>query len=145
MTVASKKNPSYLVKHRKKWQVKITIPVDVRWAFGNKTTFKRSTGCNIREVKQASIVRDEVVAKFKTLVRLHRGGMQGEKEKSDFFSGKFNNRPYPSDYKKSANLNGAEKKVIKSQVEGWIKERLLNKTKNTEVLRYDFWNQNKKL
>jgi hypothetical protein len=37
-----------------------------------------------------------------------------------------------------------KRKAIRSDVEGWIKERLLNKSKNTHVLRYDFWNSDKK-
>jgi predicted RNA-binding protein with PUA domain len=145
MTVVSKKNPSYLVKHRKKWQVKLTIPADVRWAFDNKTTFKRSTGCNLHDTKRAIIVRDSIVAKFKATIKLHRTGMEGCLEKGNLFSESFNNRPYPRDYQNNLKLDNAKKKVIKSQVEGWIKERLLNKTRNTEVLRYDFWNQDKKI
>ena len=144
MPFIKKKNPSYLVKHRRKWQVKLTIPNDVRWAFRNKTTFKRSTRCDIIDVEPAIIERDKIVAKFKAVVALHRSGMVGSTVSNDIFINKPNSRPYFKD--SQANKEAAETKhqAIKSDVEGWIKERLLNKSKNTPVLRYDFWNTDKK-
>ena len=86
-----KKNPSYLIKHRRKWQVKLTIPGDVRWAFENKTVFKRSTGCNIENITKALIERDKIVSKFKANVDLHRSAMTVNNERQDLFNAKFNN------------------------------------------------------
>ena len=142
-TARKKKTPSYLVKHRKKWQVKLTIPVDVRWAFEHKTTFKRSTGCDITNIKQALIERDRIVLKFKSNVKLHRMGMMGEVTSKSIFDEKFNNRPYPKNYQTEGVYNNLTQPLSKSEVEGWIKERLLNKVKNTPVLRYDFWHNDK--
>lgn len=144
MAFVKQKNPSYLVKHRRKWQVKLTIPNDVRWAFENKTTFKRSTGCDIIDVRSAIIERDKIVAKFKAVVALHRSGMLGNTKRNVGFSGKFDSRPYPKDYQVNKEAADTKQKATKSDVEGWIKERLLNKSKNTPVLRYDFWNTDKK-
>ena len=62
-------NMSYLIKHRNKWQVKITIPKNLRWAFNNKTTYKRSTGCNIDDLEKAQIERDKIVNSFKKVLR----------------------------------------------------------------------------
>jgi len=126
MPFISRKNPSYLIKHRRKWQVKLTIPKDVRWAFDNQTTYKRSTGCDIEDVNQAIIKRDTIVAKFQAIVELHRSSMPTTRESDNMVSADF------------------KPKVKSSGVEGWIKERLLNKSKNTRVLRYDFWNIDKK-
>ena len=144
MSFIKQKNPSYLIKHRRKWQVKLTIPNDVRWAFENKTTFKRSTGYDIIDVVPASIERDKIVAKFKAVVALHRSRMSGMTKGNDVFSGKFDSGPYPKDYRVNKEAADTKRKGTKSDVEGWIKERLLDKTKNTHVLRYDFWNIDKK-
>ena len=70
----SPKHPKHLIPHRNKWQVKIQIPVDVRWAFGGKTNYKKSTGCNLDQVEQAKAKRDIIVANFKAQVRAHRTG-----------------------------------------------------------------------
>ena len=145
MSFIKQKNPSYLVKHRRKWQVKLTIPNDVRWAFENKTTFKRSTRCDIIDVEPAIIERDKIVAKFKAVVALHRSGMLGSTKSHDVFGSKFNNHSYLKDYQLNKKVANVTRKAIKSDVEGWIKERLLNKSKNTPVLRYDFWNTDKKI
>jgi hypothetical protein len=134
-----KKNPSYLIKHRRKWQVKLTIPSDVRWAFENKTVFKRSTGCNIENITKALVERDKIVSKFKANVDLHRSAMTVYNERQDFFNAKFNNRPYPKDYQVGASAQQTDN----LRVEGWIKERLLKKTNKSKVLRYDFWHLNK--
>ena len=142
--IQNKKNPSYLVKHRRKWQVKLTIPFDVRWAFDNKTTFKRSTGCDIVDIKLAIIERDRIVARFKKNVRLHRSGLVGSANRGDVFEDQFNNRPYPKNYQDHKSTSNLNTQVDKSDVDGWIKERLLNKAKNTQVLRYDFWRADKK-
>ena len=138
-----RKNPSYLVRHRRKWQVKLTIPGDVRWAFDNKTTFKRSTGCNIDDIKTALIERDRIVAKFKANIELHRSAMPDTGKRGDLFSDKFTNRPYPKDYQIKAFDRTTRQNADKSGVEGWIKERLLDKAKNAQVLRYDFWRVDK--
>ena len=144
MSFIKQKNPSYLVKHRRKWQVKLTIPNDVRWAFENKTTFKRSTGCDITDIEPAIIARDKIVAKFKAVVAFHRSGTPRSTKNNDIFGSKFNGHPYPKDYQVNKEAADTKRKAIKSDVEGWIKERLLNKSKNTPVLRYDFWNTEKK-
>ena len=144
MSLVKEKNPSYLVKHRRKWQVKLTIPNDVRWAFENKTTFKRSTGCDIIDVEPAIIERDKIVAKFKAIVALHRSGMVGSTVSNDIFINKPNSRSYFMDPRANTEAAKIKHQAIKSDVEGWIKERLLNKSKNTSVLRYDFWNTDKK-
>ena len=134
-----KKNPSYMIKHRRKWQVKLTIPNDVRWAFENKTTFKRSTGCNINDIKMALIERDRIVSKFKSNIELHRSAMIDIENPSDLFGAHFNNRPYPRDYQARPPMSTSAKTNDNSNVEGWIKERLLDKAKKDQVLRYDFW------
>ena len=144
MSSIKQKNPSYLIKHRRKWQVKLTIPIDIRWAFENKTTFKRSTGCDIIDVESAIIERDKIVAKFKAVVALHRSGMPGITKRNVVFSSKRDSRLYPKDYQVNKKTAHTKRKATKSDVEGWIKERLLNKSKNTPVLRYDFWNIDKK-
>ena len=144
MSFIEQKTPSYLVKHRRKWQVKLTIPKDVRWAFENKTTFKRSTGCDIIDVGPAIIERDKIVAKFKAVVAFHRSGTPKSTKNNDIFGSKFNGRSYLKDHQVNKEAVNTKRKAIKSAVEGWIKERLLNKSKNTPVLRYDFWNTEKK-
>ena len=144
MSIREKKETSYLLKHRRKWQVKLTIPTDVRWAFENKSTYKRSTGCDIGNLKEAQVVRDRIVAKFKAAVELHRASMVGYDSKENIFSKEFNNRPYPEDYKQIENENIFSEKGVKSGVESWIKERLINKAQKTQVLRYDFWNSDNK-
>jgi hypothetical protein len=78
MDVNSKESLKNLIKHRNKWQVKFIIPKDVRWAFDNKSTYKRSTGCDINDLEAAKAVRDKIVYKFKALVRAYRRG--GKKE-----------------------------------------------------------------
>ena len=83
------KNPSYLIKHRKKWQVKLTIPRDIRWAFNNKTTFKRSTGCNIDDLENAIIERDRIVCKFKSIVELHRSSSADQRKLKQLFGDEF--------------------------------------------------------
>ena len=128
-----------MVKHRRKWQVKLTIPSDVRWAFENKTTFKRSTGCNIDDIKMALIERDRIVSKFKANIELHRAAMIDIENPPDLFSSHFNNRPYPKDYQTRPPMGNSAKTNDNSNVEGWIKERLLDKAKKDQVLRYDFW------
>ena len=95
MSIREKKETSYLLKHRRKWQVKLTIPTDVRWAFENKSTYKRSTGCDIGNLKEAQVVRDRIVAKFKAAVELHSASMVGYDSKENIFAKEFNNRPYP--------------------------------------------------
>lgn len=144
MSFAEKKETSYLLKHRRKWQVKLTIPMDVRWAFENKSTYKRSTGCDIDNLKDAQAVRDRIVAKFKAAVELHRASMAGYDNKQDIFAKEFNNRPYPKNYNKTENESNSIQKTAKSDVENWIKERLINKAQKTQLLRYDFWNLDKK-
>ena len=144
MSFIKQKNPSYLVKHRRKWQVKLTIPSDVRWAFENKTTFKRSTGCDIIDIEPAIIARDKIVAEFKAVVAIHRSGTPGSTKSNDNFGSKFNSRRNPTDYQVKKETVDIKHKAIRSDVEGWIKERLLNKSKNIHVLRYDFWNIDKK-
>ena len=144
MTIVRKKNPSYLVKHRRKWQVKLVIPRDVRWAFDNKTTFKRSTGCNLIDIKQAVNERDRIVLRFKQSVERHRLDMAGVREDVDGFEEKFKNPPYPMGYQVYEKLDKLDEKTANTNVDGWIKERLLDKGKNTKVLRYDFWNIEKK-
>ena len=144
MSFIKQKNPSYLIKHRRKWQVKLTIPNDVRWAFENKTTFKRSTGCDIIDIEPAIIARDKIVAKFKAVVALHRSGMPGSTKSNDNFGSKFNSRPYSKDHQVNKEAADTKRKAIRSDVEGWIKERLLDKSKKRRVLRYDFWNVDKK-
>jgi hypothetical protein len=144
MALIRKKNPSYLVKHRRKWQVKLVIPRDVRWAFDNKTTFKRSTGCNLRDTQQAVIERDRIVSKFKKNVELHRVGTGGTRKDANQREQKFSNTPVPMDYRTRKKTEELKEETPKSDVDGWIKERLLNKGKNTKVLRYDFWNIDKK-
>ena len=142
--MALKKNPSYLVKHRRKWQVKLTIPSDVRWAFENKTTFKRSTGYNIDDIKMALIERDRIVSKFKANVELHRSAMIDIENRPDLFATQFNNRPYPKDYQTGPpQRTSAETNDNSDGVDGWIKERLLDKAKKAQVLRYDFWRVDK--
>ena len=141
--MALKKNPSYLVKHRRKWQVKLTIPNDVRWAFENKRTFKRSTGCNIDDIKMALIERDRIVLKFKANVELHRSAMIDIENPSDLFGDQFHNRPYPKDYQTGLPVSTFGQPNGSSDVEGWIKERLLDKAKKAQVLRYDFWRVDK--
>ena len=145
MTLIQEKNPSYLIKHRRKWQVKLTIPRDVRWAFGNKTTFKRSTGCDIVDIHGAITMRNKIVSKFKESVELHRSGMQNIAKERGVFIDKFTNRPYPEDYQGLSNNNYSIEKKSKSDVDGWIKERLLKKAKDTKVLRFDFWKTDKKI
>ena len=144
MSLTEKKETSYLLKHRRKWQVKLTIPTDVRWAFENKSTYKRSTGCDISNLKEAQIVRDRIVAKFKAAVELHRASMVGYNSKENIFAKEFNNRPYPEDYQQIKNKSNFSERGAKSGVESWIKERLINKAQKTQVLRYDFWNSDKK-
>ena len=144
MPFISAKNPSYLVKHRRKWQVKLTIPNDVRWAFDNKTTYKRSTGCDIEDVNQAIIERDLIVAKFKADVKLHRSSKPSSKKSENKVGAEFNQVCLPKDYQETEMVNHSKPMVQGSEVEGWIKERLLNKSKNMQVLRYDFWNFKKK-
>ena len=144
MYLTEQKNPSYLIKHRRKWQVKLTIPNDVRWAFENKTTFKRSTGCDIIDIEPAIIARDKIVAKFKVAVALHRSGVPGSAKSNDNSGSKFNSGPYSKDHQVNKEAADTKRKAIRSDVEGWIKERLLNKSKKTHVLRYDFWNIDKK-
>ena len=164
------KNPSYLIKHRKKWQVKLTIPRDIRWAFNNKTTFKRSTGCNIDDLENAIIERDRIVCKFKSIVELHRSSSADQRKLKQLFGDEFSDRPLPDDYRQSdrpqdqQNLGINEEKSTKinfiknvdskliqdtnnnttgSNVEGCIKERLLKKSQKTRILRYDFWKDDK--
>ncbi len=146
MALTNKKNPSYLVKHRRKWQVKLIIPRDVRWAFDNKTTFKRSTGCNLIDIKQAVIERDRIVSRFKENVKLHRSGMVGAgvDGDGDRAGNNFINHPHPVDYQNQDKVDNLAKKTSNSDVDGWIKERLLNRAKNAHVLRYDFWRVDKK-
>ena len=144
MPLISRKNPSYLVKHRRKWQVKITIPTDVRWAFQNKTTYKRSTGCNIVDVKHAKIQRDAIVAKFRAIVKLHRSVMPHTEKHENILNSEFNNRPFPPDYQRPDTNGKLTQNINVSVVEGWIKERLLNKSKNAQVLPHDFWNIKRK-
>ena len=144
MSFIKQKTPSYLVKHRRKWQVKLTIPKDVRWAFENKTTFKRSTCCDIIDVGPAIIERDKIVAKFKAVVALHRSGTSRSTKSNDIFGSKFNSHSHLKAHQMDKKVANAKRKAIKSDVEGWIIERLLNKSKNTPVLRYDFWNTEKK-
>jgi len=144
MALIRKKNPSYLVRHRQKWQVKLVIPRDVRWAFDNKTTFKRSTGCNLIEVQRAVIERDRIVSRFKKSVELHRMGIAGTRKDRNQLEGKVNNPTVPLDYQIQKEIENLSEKTAKSDVDGWIKERLLKKGKNTRVLRYDFWNNDKK-
>ena len=71
---SSPKNPKYLIRHRRLWQVKIQIPVDVRWAFNGHRNFKRSTGCSLYQMEQAIAKRDVIVASFKAQVNAHRTG-----------------------------------------------------------------------
>ena len=144
MALIRNKNPSYLVRHRRKWQVKLVIPRDVRWAFDNKTTFKRSTGCNLIDIKQAVIERDRIVSRFKKSVELHRVGIAGTRKDRNQLEGKVNNPTVPLDYQTQKEIENLSEKTTKSDVDGWIKERLLKKGKNTRVLRYDFWNDDKK-
>ena len=154
----------------------MTVPKDVRWAFGNKTTFKRSTGCNIEDPENAVIERDKIVRKFKSIVEFHRLSSFNESKLTQLFGSEFSNRPYPDDYSQSVGSQEAakledqqniklndrksgEKRLIKNtglestqetknkitspKVEGWIKERLLNKSQQTRILRYDFWKDDK--
>lgn len=144
MALIRKKNPSYLVRHRQKWQVKLVIPRDVRWAFDNKTTFKRSTGCNLIDIQRAVIERDRIVLRFKKSVELHRMGIAGTRKDRNQLEGKVNNPTVPVDYQTQKEIENLSEKTAKSDVDGWIKERLLKKGKNTRVLRYDFWNDDKK-
>ena len=144
MALIRKKNPSYLVRHRQKWQVKLVIPRDVRWAFDNKTTFKRSTGCNLIDIQRAVIERDRIVSRFKKSVELHRVGIAGTRKDRNQLEGKVNNPIVPLDYQTQKEIENLNEKTAKSDVDGWIKERLLKKGKNTRVLRYDFWNGDKK-
>jgi hypothetical protein len=141
--VSQKKNPSYLIKHRQKWQVKLTIPSDVRWAFENKTTFKRSTGCNVDNINAAIIERDRIVSKFKAHIELHRSAMTANETPADTFDAKFANRPYPKNYQAETVVGTSEQTQDNSGVETWIKERLISKAKNAQVLRYDFWRVDK--
>ena len=144
MALIRNKNPSYLVRHRRKWQVKLVIPRDVRWAFDNKTTFKRSTGCNLIDIKHAVIERDRIVSRFKKSVELHRVSIAGTRKDGNQLEGKVNTPTVPLDYQAQKEIENLSEKTAKSDVDGWIKERLLKKGKNTRVLRYDFWNDDKK-
>ena len=132
MALIRKKNPSYLVRHRQKWQVKLVIPRDVRWAFDNKTTFKRSTGCNLIDIQRAVIERDRIVSRFKHSVELHRVGIAGTRKDRDQLEGKVNNPTVPLDYQTQKEIENLSEKTAKSDVDGWIKERLLKKGKNSK-------------
>jgi hypothetical protein len=144
MSIIENKNPSYLVKHRRKWQVKLTIPRDVRWAFDNKTTFKRSTGYNIIDTERALVERDKIVTKFKENVELHRSNIGVVSVGGDVSEDNDNNRDHSDQYHTRGSVDAVTEKIAKSEVDGWIKERLLKKAGNSRVLRYDFWRADKK-
>ena len=176
MSELLQKNPSYLIKHRNKWQVRVAIPKDVQWAFGNKSIFKRSTGCDLDDIEAATEERDKIVEKFKSIVELHRSGVAEQIELHRVLRSGFTRRPFPPeslekedgdidsqthDYQSLPQNNNYPAKVTETakldqnegknhkrdhedvNVEGWINERLLKKSQQGKILRYDFWSQKK--
>ena len=171
-----RKNPSYLIKHRNKWQVRLAIPKDVQWAFNSKKIFKRSTGCALGDVEAAKTARDKIVKKFKSIVDLHRSASSVETDLHKNLRSGFVKRPFPPRMLEKTEINtdiqssgqqilsqddnypekfqkltrysedgkNIDKGLQDTNVNDWIKERLLKKSQQGKILRYDFWGEEKK-
>ena len=135
------KNRSYLIRHRNKWQVRVAIPKDVQWAFGNKSIFKRSTRCNVDEIEAAKIERDRIIRKFKSIVGLHRAAASKQANLHQALSSGFTRRPFPEEiFATTANSmepppgdqeTNKQPKNYPAVFEG-LDERNLNEQKNGE-------------
>ena len=168
MTNSSPNNLKHLIRHRNKWQVKFIIPPDVRWAFDNKVTYKRSTGCDLDDIETAKSERDKIVFKFKTLVRGYRSGGKKELEALNVKYAKeqmelkraleyVNNdsileTPGPIEQSKEKVVERLDKPGTEFEqksyvgenehgfnVRTWINERLLDKPREIGILKHDFW------